>query len=236
MAETIILIRRSGISGSAPSSGSLRVGELALNTTDGGLFYHNTGSDTPELIRAGTASFALNAAVSGGSTDSSSWAETASYAEVAQTLLGSIESASWAETASFASSVIKEEHFTVYSSEPAKTVLINQTESLFEYGPEFRKKMVLNTYTQARVSTIVHDAGYASSSLAIQYSANDGNDWDFMNGSTAPSLSLAVTGNIAGEWVDIVSESKSDILLRWVTQGGDSVESPSIGSIILTIR
>ncbi len=55
---TDILTKRSGISGSVPSSGSLEIGELALNTTDGGLFYHDTGSDSVELIRAGTASFA----------------------------------------------------------------------------------------------------------------------------------------------------------------------------------
>ena len=58
MTETIILIRRSGISGSVPPSGSLQVGELALNMTDGGVFYHDTGSDSVELIRVGTASFA----------------------------------------------------------------------------------------------------------------------------------------------------------------------------------
>jgi len=61
MAETIILIRRSGNSGSVPPSGTLQFGELALNMTDGGVFYHDTGSDSVELIRAGTASFALNA-------------------------------------------------------------------------------------------------------------------------------------------------------------------------------
>jgi len=78
---TTILIKRSGISGSIPISGSLQVGELALNTTDGGLFYHDTGSDSVELIRAGTASFALNAASGGAGGPSSSWSETSSYTE-----------------------------------------------------------------------------------------------------------------------------------------------------------
>jgi len=76
---TTILLKRSGISGSVPPSGSLQHGELALNTTDGGLFYHDTGSDSVELIRAGTSSYALNAG--GGSSVSASYALTASYAE-----------------------------------------------------------------------------------------------------------------------------------------------------------
>jgi hypothetical protein len=75
MAETIILIRRDNISGSIPPSGSLRLGELALNIEDGGLFYHNSGSDAVRLIRASsslsssyalTSSFALNAGAGGG--------------------------------------------------------------------------------------------------------------------------------------------------------------------------
>ena len=70
MAETVILIRRSNIQGSVPPSGSLKLGELALNIEDGGVFYHDSGSDTPTLIRAGSASFATSA----------SFAETASFA------------------------------------------------------------------------------------------------------------------------------------------------------------
>jgi len=113
MSETIILIRRSGISGSVPASGSLQIGELALNTTDGGLFYHDTGSDSVELIRAGTASFALNAASGGAGGPSSSWSETSSYTETwdgghyeTGSTFVSVQpsplSASWALTASFA--------------------------------------------------------------------------------------------------------------------------------------
>jgi len=147
-----------------------------------------------------------------------------------------VVSSSYAETSSFALNLNKEEHFTIYSSDPARTVMTSQTESLYEYGTDYRKRMVLDNYTQARISTIVHDVGYATSSLAVQYSTNDGVDWDFIDGLGAPSLSLASTGNIAGEWISMVSESKSDVVLRWVSQGGNAVASPSIGSIILVVR
>jgi len=231
-----LIIKHNSETGSIPAASDMAEAELAINTYDGRLYSKlNNGN----IIRLNpyTASFAATASVLLGSIESSSFATTASFAQTASLLLGSIESASWAETASYAENAsAKEEHFTLYSSEPANTILENQTGSLFEYGPESRKKMILDNYNEARVSTIIHTEGYISSSLAVQYSTNNGVSWSFVDGSSAPSLSMAVTGNIAGEWVTMVSESKSDVLLRWVTEGGDSIESPSIGSIILTVR
>ena len=39
-----ILLKRSGISGSIPTTASLEVGEIALNTYDGKAFLHKSGS------------------------------------------------------------------------------------------------------------------------------------------------------------------------------------------------
>ena len=38
MADPVVRIRRSSVSGKIPTTGQLRLGELALNTTDGKLF------------------------------------------------------------------------------------------------------------------------------------------------------------------------------------------------------
>ena len=65
-----ILLKRSGVAGSVPTTASLQVGELALNTNDGKVFLHKSGSqgDTVvELIVAGatnTGSISVTGAVS----------------------------------------------------------------------------------------------------------------------------------------------------------------------------
>ena len=46
-----ILLKRSGVAGNRPTTGSLSVGELAINTYDGNVFLHKSGSvDTIEQI------------------------------------------------------------------------------------------------------------------------------------------------------------------------------------------
>ena len=44
-----ILLKRSGVAGSKPTTGSLKVGEIALNTYDGKAFLHKSGS-TDEVV------------------------------------------------------------------------------------------------------------------------------------------------------------------------------------------
>ena len=54
--KTIILQRRSGVSGSIPTTSTLRVGEIGLNTYDGKAFIHKSGSvDTiVDIVVAGS--------------------------------------------------------------------------------------------------------------------------------------------------------------------------------------
>ena len=63
-----ILLKRSGVAGSVPTTASLQVGELALNTYDGKAFLHKSGStdEVVEIVVAGanvTGSISLTGAV-----------------------------------------------------------------------------------------------------------------------------------------------------------------------------
>jgi hypothetical protein len=63
-----ILLKRSGVAGSVPTTTSLKVGEIALNTYDGKAFLHKSGStdEVVEIVVAGatvTGSISLTGAV-----------------------------------------------------------------------------------------------------------------------------------------------------------------------------
>jgi hypothetical protein len=54
--KTILLQRRSGVSGSIPTTSTLRVGEIGLNTYDGKAFMHKSGSvdEIVDIVVAGS--------------------------------------------------------------------------------------------------------------------------------------------------------------------------------------
>jgi len=54
--KTILLHRRSGVSGSIPTTSTLRVGEIGLNTYDGKAFIHKSGSvdEIVDIVVAGS--------------------------------------------------------------------------------------------------------------------------------------------------------------------------------------
>ena len=54
MSNTITL-KKSGVSGNAPSSSDLSLGEIALNYADGHLYYKSGASATPAKLNAGDA-------------------------------------------------------------------------------------------------------------------------------------------------------------------------------------
>ena len=54
MSNTIIL-KKSAVTGNAPASGDLSLGEIAINYADGHLYYKSGASATPVKINAGDA-------------------------------------------------------------------------------------------------------------------------------------------------------------------------------------
>ena len=73
-----ILLKRSGVAGSVPTTASLQVGEIALNTYDGKAFLHKSGStdEVVEIVVAGanvTGSISLTGAVSASVVSASSF-------------------------------------------------------------------------------------------------------------------------------------------------------------------
>ena len=74
-----ILLKRSSVPGSVPTTASLQVGELALNTNDGKAFLHKSGSGgdkVVEIVVTGanvTGSISLTGAVSASAISASSF-------------------------------------------------------------------------------------------------------------------------------------------------------------------
>ena len=84
MSNQYLKIRRSNVPGKKPDTGSLDLGELALNTYDGNLFIKKSGSNGEEIITIGELSTSFSGSFSGSFTGSllgtSSFANTASFA------------------------------------------------------------------------------------------------------------------------------------------------------------
>lgn len=55
MASTQIILRNSGVTGNTPTPSNMELGELALNYTDGKLFYKNGSGDIVPVFLSPTA-------------------------------------------------------------------------------------------------------------------------------------------------------------------------------------
>ena len=133
-----IKLKRSAVSGSAPTLASLELGELALNTYDGKAFMKKKVGSTETIVElastsgsilsasyadnagyaatAGTANFATTAG-SAATATSASFSTTASFAQTASYVIGAV-SASYAQTASYS------DNFTVKGTLTAQTIIV----------------------------------------------------------------------------------------------------------------
>ena len=182
-----------------------------------------------------TASFAVSA----------SHAETASFIDPSNLPPASLESGSLIPgrgieiTLSGSAQIIesdKESFVTFLDTQPALLVLRNQDPPLEEPEVDSRKRINLAEYRQARMSVQVERAGFSGSSVGYQYSADNGVTWDFLDGAGGPTASMAFTGSNTSSYVDLEVSAQSDILIRWIAQGGNGSADPRISTLILDIR
>ena len=218
-----------------------------------------TGTLTGSASYAETASFAV---VAGSGTGSF----TGTFSGAFEGSVEDAESASYAETSSFASTASyvdgaaisgaivggpgiavdqpdpqtirlssnRAMFFTIWDSRPAHAILDNVPAAVTEQDSS-RKEVDLSEFTEVRISVDVEGVG-VDSEIAIQYSSDGGVGWEYMDNISQPTCSLKATGVITSEWIEMHDSAKSDILIKWVTQGGNSSESPVISSIILGAR
>ena len=130
----------------------------------------------------------------------------------------------------------KESFVTFLDTQPALLVLRNQDPPLEEPEVDSRKRINLAEYRQARMSVQVERAGFSGSSVGYQYSADNGVTWDFLDGAGGPTASMAFTGSNTSSYVDLEVSAQSDILIRWIAQGGNGSADPRISTLILDIR
>ena len=102
--------------------------------------------------------------------------------------------------------------------------------------PGMRAQLDLTLASQARLTGNVQVAGFAGSSIGLQYSTDGGTTWTYLNGGTGPSISLTSTGSVSSGWVNIAAAAKADVLIRVGGVGGNGVADPQLGLVILQVR
>lgn len=94
----------------------------------------------------------------------------------------------------------------------------------------------LDNLTEARVSVAVETAGAGTADAGVQYSADGGTSWFFLDGGVGPAVDISSTGAKLSAWGPIVSGAQNDVLLRFVHIGGDGVADPAVGLVVVQFR
>jgi hypothetical protein len=90
-----------------------------------------------------------------------------------------------------------------------------------------------------RMTAMVHQTSVpAGSSIAWQYTLDDGETWDYLDGESGPQIlvdtaSLAADGVLRGEWVPVTDGARADVRLRAVFFGGDETGTLILGGVAL---
>lgn len=98
-----------------------------------------------------------------------------------------------------------------------------------------RLKADLTASTQVRLLSNVQTAGAATAALRVQYST-DQTSWNYLDGSSGPSVSINTTGLKVSAWVSLAAGAKADVFLRAVGINGDATADPGFSSIILQVK
>ncbi len=103
-------------------------------------------------------------------------------------------------------------------------------------GTTRRLKQDLTNMNYARLQVSLTTAGVAGAVLGVQYSSDNGNSWNYLDGSSGPYCAISTTGLTVSGWVSIAAGAKGDVLLRLVGVGGNATVSPVFVSIMLQYK
>jgi hypothetical protein len=98
-----------------------------------------------------------------------------------------------------------------------------------------RLKADLTAATQVRLVCNALQAGAASAAIRVQYSA-DQTLWNYLDGSTGPSVSVGTTGVKVSSWASPTAGAKTDVFIRAVGINGDGTADPSLSNILLQVK
>ena len=92
----------------------------------------------------------------------------------------------------------------------------------------------MSAFTQARLVAQIQVAGSGSAKLRVQH--GDGFTWDYLDGSSEPSLDISSAGLKVSSWVTLESAARADRILRLVGIDGDGAADPDFGLIVVQFR
>lgn len=101
-----------------------------------------------------------------------------------------------------------------------------------------RAKHDLTNATQVRLALFLSSPNalpVAVPTVAVQYSANGGATWSYLDGATGPSVTYGA-GAVIGGWVGLTAGAKADVLLRVVASGGDGATSLGFGTLAVQAK
>lgn len=91
-----------------------------------------------------------------------------------------------------------------------------------------RTKIDLTNATQVRLTVAVLARGSNQAKIRLQYST-DQSTWDYLDGSSEPSVAIRSTGLQVSNWVDLEDDAKADVFLRIVGINGNGRRDPVFG-------
>ncbi len=100
----------------------------------------------------------------------------------------------------------------------------------------FRTKFDGSNYTQCRIVVGCSVVGSANTVVYPQWSTDDTNFTTLGSGATTDTAQLDVIGTKVSSWITLPSGAQADVFWRVVTQGGDGVADPVVGTVMLQFK
>jgi hypothetical protein len=94
----------------------------------------------------------------------------------------------------------------------------------------------LSLYTQARIVANVSTIGTAGAVFAVQYSTDSGSTWNYLDGASGPSVSIAALGTVKSGYVALAAGALGEVLVRCVGSGGNGATSPGFGLVYVEFK
>jgi hypothetical protein len=120
----------------------------------------------------------------------------------------------------------------------SSTTWDNMPSALTEFGGDtaHRTRYDLSDAGEARLVVNVTAGGAATPArIRAQYSTNQ-SSWDYLDGSSGPSVDIDSAGLFTSPWAPLASSAKADSYLRIVGLDGDDAADPVFGRIDVQVR
>jgi hypothetical protein len=107
----------------------------------------------------------------------------------------------------------------------------------FMSSPRYRTKYDLSNASQARIVVRVQVAGAGAAEIGAQYATDELAAWDYLDGSSGPSVNVGSSGTKVSPWVSLAGGAKADVYLRIVGLNGAGVGTDTtFGQISIQAR